>query len=195
MQRVKTMSQAVVTGLVLLACGAPAVALQERPPITVTLADGTTVALRGWTLSYEYLTWRHGTSQALAQAERRDTADLWLGKRATPTVGTTVELKYGQFEREAEVDGEVQKVTVPVARELIVLAADGKKTSLKPEPPSRDLLMPDGGKGLMVLPRSLDLRGETLTGTRREFCLVSFSSLVECSASPDHQVLKVEFPK
>lgn len=186
---------AVAPLLLLLASAAPAAALEGRAPVTVTLADGTALVLRSWTLSYEYLTWRHGTSQALAQADRRDTVELWLGKRVTPTVGLTVELRYTQFERETEVDGEVQKVTVPVARELVLLSADGKKTTLKPEPPARDLLQPDGSKGSMMLPRSLDLRGETLTGTRREFCLLSFSSLVECSASPDQQVLKLQFPQ
>ena len=58
----------------------------------------------------------------------------------------------------------------------------------------RSLLIPGVDKKLMVVARSLDLRGESLTGTKMDFCLLSYSTLVECGEGPEHQVLQVEFP-
>jgi hypothetical protein len=56
-------------------------------------------------------------------------------------------------------------------------------------------MAPGVDKKLMVVARSLDLRGESLTGTKMDFCLLSYSSLVECGESPEHQVLQIEFPQ
>jgi hypothetical protein len=76
---------------------------------------------------------------------------------------------------------------------VTVTTRDGRTVKAKVEPPHRDLLAPDAGKSTMVMARSLDLRGEGITGTRREVCLLSFSSLVECGGNPADQVVKVEF--
>jgi hypothetical protein len=78
-------------------------------------------------------------------------------------------------------------------KELLLVAGDGKTEKLKTQPPHRDLLAPGLGKNVMLAPQSLDLKGETLTGTKRSFCLVSYTSLVECPSEPSHQVTKIEF--
>jgi hypothetical protein len=76
-----------------------------------------------------------------------------------------------------------------------VTSAGGKAVRAKVEPPHRDLLAPGADKATMVMARSLDLRGEGITGTRREVCLLSYSSLVECGGTPADQVVKVEFQR
>jgi hypothetical protein len=48
---------------------------------------------------------------------------------------------------------------------------------------------------MIVQPRSLDVRGETLTGTRRDVCVMSYSPLVECGSAPKDRVVKLEFPR
>jgi hypothetical protein len=60
--------------------------------------------------------------------------------------------------------------------------------------PHADLLVPEGRKGLLVIPRSLDLRGTTLGGTNRQFCLLSYSTLVSCGGEDSDRVVRVEFP-
>ena len=48
-------------------------------------------------------------------------------------------------------------------------------------------------KSANLIVRSVDLRGEGITGTRREVCVLSYSTLVDCGSSPADQVVKVEF--
>lgn len=189
------LAQAVTAALVLSAAAASAQAPAERGPVVVHLADGTSLPLLSWSLSYEVASWRQGTSPAFASFNRAVSSDIWLGKKAYPTAGATLEIGYDEVERERELEGEVRKVRVAVARTLTLAGADGKKSMLKLEPPVRDLVMPGADKNLLVQPRSLDLMGQTLTGTKRELCLVSFSTLVECSATAGEQVVKIEFPK
>jgi hypothetical protein len=152
----------------------------------VHLADGTSVPLRSWALSYEYVAWPQGGSQALAQPARRDAQELWVGKRTFALQGVTLEIEH------AARPGAADSGAPPPARQLWLKGA-AKPERLSVEPPQRQLLVPDGPKGLVVLPRSLDLRGETITGTRREFCVLSYTTLVECGASPEHRVVKLEF--
>jgi hypothetical protein len=166
----------------------------ERPPAIVRFADGNTVPLRQWTLSYEYFTWPQGGSPVEGSAVRRDASELWIGGKAIPLAGATLQIEYVPTERERDVDGETRTVKVPVARALKLLR-DGKATQMKLEPPHRDLLAPDGEKKQMVTARSLDLRGESLTGTKMDFCVVSYTVLVECGESPEHQVVGIEFPR
>ena len=176
-----------------LSAGAGVAAAQEpveRRPIVVRLADGSSVPLRRWTLSYEYFTWREGGSQAQGTASRRSGADLWVGKKTYPLVGATLEIEYELVERERDVDGEAKKVKVPTARKLKLDAA-GKTTELKADSPSRDLLAPGLDKKLALTARSLDLRGESLTGTKMDFCVLSYSVLDECGESPEHQVTQI----
>ena len=186
--------------LVLLAAGAAA----QDPPAgdppaadvrsaLVTFADGNTLPLRNWTLSYDYVAWERGRSPASAVPARRDSDRLWLAKRAVPLAGADLSIAHGELSREMLVDGRPQPILSSAAREVTVKAADGKTVKLKVEPPHRDVLAPGGGKNTMVMARSLDLRGEGITGTRREVCLLSFTSLVECGGTPADQVVKVEF--
>jgi hypothetical protein len=166
----------------------------DRPPIVVRLGDGSSVPLRQWALSYEYFSWPQGGAQTDGTSGRREGRELWVGKKIVPVNGTTVQIDYGTVERERDVDGETRNVKVPLARGLKVVAG-GKATTLKLEPPNRELIAPEVDKKRMVVARSLDLRGESLTGTRMDFCVLSYSTLVECGESPEHQVVQIEFPQ
>jgi len=186
----------VVVASATLATGIAVEAAQEaaeRPPIVVRLADGNSVPLRQWSLSYEYLTWPEGGAQASGTPSRRTGSELWVGKKVHPLKGTTLQIEYDAVERERDVDGESRKVKVPSARAL-KLVAGGKATALKLEAPHRELLAPGVDKKLMVSARSLDLRGESLTGTKMDFCLLSYTVLIECGEAPEHQVVQIEFP-
>lgn len=161
--------------------------------ILVHFADGSSVPLRSWSLSYEYSAWRRGESPALGATASKEAKEIWVGKRAIPVAGLTLDIQYSQLERGQEVEGEIRPVVVAVATGLTLVAADGKKTVLKPDPPHRDLIAP-GAEGTMVQARSLDLRGETLTGTKRDLCLLSYSALVQCLSEADQRVVKIQFP-
>lgn len=168
-------------------------ASQAAGTAVVHLADGSQLALRNWSFSYELSTRPKGRSLAQAVTSRRPGTELWLGKKSYSLAGSQLEIEYGTAQREREVDGAWRKVPVAVADGLSLTGPDGKRETLKLEPPHKDLLMPEADKDLLVYPRSLDLLGESLTGTRRSFCLLSFTSLVECSDDPTFQVVRVEF--
>lgn len=165
------------------------------PTALVTFADGNTLPLRGWTLAYDYISWPRGSSPASGVQAAREAADLWLGKRVLPVSDAVLDIQYGELRRETLVDGRPQFVLSSSAREMTVTTPDGKATKAKVEPPHRDLLAPGADKSVVVLARSVDLRGESITGTRREVCLLSFSPLVECGATPADQVVKVQFQR
>jgi hypothetical protein len=152
----------------------------------VDLADGTSLLLRSWTFSYEYQASRRGEVGALPTSGRRDTRELWSGKKTLPLGAQALELQY--VEEMRLVDGEPKKV--PVARSLVFVAAGGKRSTQKAEAPHPDMLVPDAG-GRVVQARALDLHGETLGGTRREFCLLSYSPLVECPSAADQRVVRL----
>ena len=157
----------------------------------VHFADGSTLPLRNWTLSYEYLTWNKGQSPAMGQSAQREADDLWIGRRAFPMAGATLQIGYAEVRRETLVDGRPQPIVSNAAREITVTAgADSAK--LKVEPPDRIFLAGGAPKSVNLIPRSVDLRGEGITGTRREVCLLSYSTLVDCGSSPADQVVKVE---
>jgi hypothetical protein len=168
------------------------VTAQDRGSAVVRFADGNTVPLRQWSLSYEYFAWPEGGSQADGTAVRRTAPDLWVGRKTIPLAATTVQIEYVATEREREVDGQTRKVQVPQARTLKLVRA-GKTTQMKVEAPHRELLAPDGDKKQVVTARSLDLHGESLTGTKMDICVVSYTVLVECGESPEHQVVQIEF--
>lgn len=165
----------------------------QDKPVMVHLGDGTSQPLRAWNLVYDFLSWKQGTPAMLAQPTLRKTAELWAGKKVYPIAGHTLELAYGEFPREIEIEGRPQRVLVAVAQKLTLRDPHGKKTEMKIEPPHRDLLLPRGDKTTRLTPRSLDLMGETLTGTKRAFCVISYSALVECAANPSEQVVKLVF--
>jgi hypothetical protein len=170
-------------------------ATAQEAPVVVHLADGATLPMGSWTLSYEYAAWGRGESPALAKTEKKDARALWLGKKQQPLAGASLEFEYDVVDRELEqVEGGSVTKRVPVLRGLTLTGADGSRQRLKPEPPHRNLLLP-GDKARLVQARSLDLHGQTLTGTRRSFCLLSYSALVQCHESVGQQVVKLEFPK
>ena len=179
----------------LLAVSLPLTAqtVPQDQPVVVQLGDGSSQPLRAWNLVYDYIAWKQGTPQMLAQPSLKKTAELWAGKRVIPVKGATLELAYGEMAREIEVEGRVQRVLIPVAQKLTITEASGKKSEMKIEAPSRDLLLPGGDKNLHLMPRSLDLVGETLTGTKRSFCVLSYTSLVECAQNPAERVVKLSF--
>ena len=172
--------------------GAPAAEPAATRTALVHFADGNTLPLRNWTLSYEYMTWEKGRSPATAASGRREGADLWIGRRALPMAGAVVTIAYAEVRRETLVDGRPQPILSSAAREVTV-AAGGDSQKIKLEPPDRLFLAGGAPKSTNLIPRSVDLRGEGITGTRREVCLLSYSTLVDCGSSPADQVVKVEF--
>ncbi len=167
---------------VLVAAPAAPVCGQEGAGFaTVHLADQTSLPLRSWTLSYEYLSWPKGTPRFQAQIQTRDSPAVWIDKKTYPVAGHTLEIHYDRARGAS------------IVKELVLVSGDGKTKKLKPKPPHRRLLAPGVGKKVLLAPQSLDLKGETLTGTKRSFCLVSYTALVECPSEPSHQVTKIEF--
>ena len=196
------MSARVALAIALVAAGAGA---QDAPPpgqaepsirtALVTFADGNTLPLRNWTLSYDYVAWPRGKSPLSGTQASREAGELWLGKRVVPMENAMLAIQYGELRRETLVAGRPQSILSSAAREVTVTTPGGKPSTARVEPPHRDLLAPGADKATMVMARSLDLRGEGITGTRREVCLLSYSTLVECGGTPADQVVKVEFQR
>jgi hypothetical protein len=157
--------------------------------VLVTFADGSSLPLTSWSLSYEY---QSGASSALVAPARRNSRDLLVGKKALPTAGGVLEVQYREYER---MSGGVppQKETVAVATGVVFKIGD-KKSTFRIEPPHRDLLVPAGGeKGPAVQARALDLTGLTLTGTKRSFCILAYTAQVECNPPRGDRIVRIEF--
>jgi hypothetical protein len=176
------------TALCLLLLALPASA-QEGPSVAlVRLADGSEVPLGTWKLSYEYQTWKEGSSPAFAEIARREGRELIDGKKLLSVAGGKLEIQHRVYE---QTDAQGQRIPGAAVTGLILTAA-GKTTKIKPTAPDREALAGDVKK-VFFQARVLDVLGETLTGTKRQFCLVSFSPLVECSAQPADRVVSIEF--
>ena len=80
------------------------------------------------------------------------------------------------------------------ARALATVDPRASAAHLKAEAPAPEALLPQAGKDLVVQVRGLDLQGETLTGGKRTYCLLSYTALVECAPDPDQRVVKIRFP-
>lgn len=143
---------------------------------TLHLADGTSVALVEWKLTYEFATWRQKEPVSSAKAQTREHPMLVLGKKTYPVKGETVTFTH------EETDGSFRVTSINL-----------KTGSLKVEIPARDILAPDLDKVYFYQPRSLDVAGKTLSGIERSFCVVSFSALVDCGATPGTRVVKIDF--
>ena len=91
-------------------------------------------------------------------------------------------------------DPKIKEMVEDIGHANFPIGPVGKTTELKADSPSRDLLAPGLDKKLALTARSLDLRGESLTGTKMDFCLLSYTVLVECGESPEHQVTQIQFP-
>jgi hypothetical protein len=95
--------------------------------------------------------------------------------------------------RSTESDTGVKTEKIKTPRELTLAGADGRKTTFKVEAPARELLVESLEKGTTLMARTLDVLGETVTGTRKDFCLVSYTAVVECGGTAADRVVKVEF--
>lgn len=180
---------------VALAPAARALDAPAQGTVLVTFADGSTVPLRSWMLSYDYVVWRKGDSPLRATASQKETTDFLMGKRALSTLGSRLEIVHGDLRRETLVDGRPQDIVSSAAREVVLTAEGGKPVRAKIEPPHRELLSPGLDKAMFLQVRSLDLTGQTVTGAKRTLCLISYSTLVECAQGPADQVVKVEFQR
>ena len=95
--------------------------------------------------------------------------------------------------RSTESDTGVTTEKIKIPRELTLAGADGRKATFELEPPVRELLVPQLEKGMIVMARTLDVVGETVTGTKKDFCVVSYTAVVECGATAADRVVKVDF--
>jgi len=181
MSVLKSLGISTLAAVVMAAPAVPVCGQEDVSFATVHLADETSLPLRSWELSYEFLSWAKGTPRFQAQTQSSEAQALWVEKKTYPVAGHTLEIRYDKARGTSAV------------KELLLVAGDGKTKKLKTKPPHRNLLAPGLGKKVLLAPQSLDLKGETLTGTKRSFCLLSYTSLVECPSEPSHQVTKIEF--
>ncbi|HET6899244.1 MAG TPA: hypothetical protein VFK70_12885 [Vicinamibacteria bacterium] len=166
----------------------------DRGTIVVTTEDGSIVPLHSWSLSYEYGLAKPGTSPLFAPTARKPAWELYLGKKALPLAGQVLTLTYVETMRSTETDSGVTTVKIKTPKEL-TLAGSGESKTFKIEAPARDLLVESPEKGVTVMARTLDVQGETITGTKKDFCLVSYTPVVECGGTAADRVVKVEFQR
>jgi hypothetical protein len=159
--------------------------------IVVTLEDGSTIPLHNWSLTYEYGMAKQGASPLFAPTERKQAVELYIGKKALPTAGQTLTITYLESMRSTENDSGIKTEKVKTVRDLTL--SGPPKATFKVEAPARELLVPNIEKGMLVAPRTLDLVGETITGTKRDFCLWSYTPVVECGGTSADRVVKIEF--
>jgi len=184
------------TLLLLLASALPLRADAPVPQgtIAVTLGDGSTLTLRNWTLSYEYAIFRANQSPLEAPRARKEGAVVLVGKKELKTEGQVLSFNYQPVPRaliDAGTATEADRFKRPL--EIVLSKPGGKPTVYKIEPPNKDLLNDDPPPGTSVTARTLDLRGETVTGSKRDFCLISYTAAVECGGSAADAVVKIEF--
>ena len=180
----------------LVAAGAALAAAQEPgQPVTVHLRDGTRIPLQDWALHYEYVTWPKGSSPAMALSQQSEVDELYVGKRTLPVAGATLEFGFDHVPRSREVDGRMTGVEVLQPASIQFVEAGGKRHEFeRPDPPHKDRVTPGLDKNRLFQARGLYLSGQTLTGTRRTYCLFPYTTLVECSEDPGLQVARIEFP-
>jgi hypothetical protein len=167
----------------------------NRGTIVVTTEDGSTVPLHNWSLSYEYGLAKAGTSPLFAPTARKAAWELYAGKKAVPVTGQVLTITYLESMRSTESDTGVTTVKIKTPKELTLTGTDGKKTTFKIEPPVRDLLVESLEKGTTLMARTLDVAGETVTGTKKDFCVLSYTAVVECGGTAADRVVKIEFPR
>lgn len=186
--------------LLVVGLGGPAPAVHAQTPdrgtIVATMGDGTSVTLRHWSLSYEYALYKQGTSPLAGGSKRTESGGLLVGKRTVPLAGQVLTFTYDEVPKALLAAGAApasDRYKHP--REIVLTAPDGKKTTMKVEAPAKDLLSAATEKGMAIMPRTLDLRGETVTGTAKDLCLLSYTAAVECGGTPADAVVKIEFQK
>jgi hypothetical protein len=192
-------SVAALAALLLATLGATPPARADAPTdrgtVVVTLEDGTSVPLHNWSLSYEYGMAKPGTSPLFAPTARKTAWEFYVGKKALPTTGQVLTIAYTETMRSTETDSGVRTERIKTPRELTLAGADGRKTTLKVEPPARELLVESPEKGVTLMARTLDVAGETVTGTKKDFCVLSYTAVVECGGTAADRVVKLEFPR
>jgi hypothetical protein len=166
----------------------------DRGTIVVTTEDGSIVPLHNWSLSYEYGLAKAGTSPLFAPTARKTAWELYVGKKAYPIAGQVLTLTYSETMRSTESDTGVKTEKIKTPRELALAGSAGSKT-LKIEAPARELLVESLEKGTTLMARTLDAQGETITGTKKDFCLLSYTPVVECGGTAADRVIKIEFQK
>ena len=167
----------------------------DRGSVVVTTEDGSTVPLHNWSLSYEYGLAKPGTSPLFAPTARKAAWELYVGKKAFPLAGQVLTITYAETMRSTESDTGIKTERIKTPREVTLAGADGKKSAFKIEPPARELLVESLEKGTTLMARTLDVIGETITGTKKDFCLLSYTAVVECGGTAADRVVKVEFQK
>ena len=185
--------------VLLLACAVPAGTAADAPPdrgsVVVTTEDGSSVPLHNWSLSYEYGLAKAGTSPLFAPTARKAAWELFVGKKAVPTTGQILTIAYSETMRSTESDTGVRTEKIKTPKELTLTGADGRKTTFKVEPPARELLVESLEKGTTLMARTIDVLGETVTGTKKDFCIASYTAVVECGGTAADRVVKIEFPR
>lgn len=157
--------------------------------VVVTFADGSSLPLTSWSLSYEY----QAAGSSTFAAARRESRDLLVGKKALPTAGGVLEVQYREYDRMS--GGEPpQKETFAIATGVVFKIGD-KKSTFRIEAPHRDLLVPSGVEKGAVQARALDLTGLTLTGTKRSFCILAYTAQVECNPPRGDRIVRIEFQR
>jgi hypothetical protein len=185
--------------LVVLALLAPQSDDPPPPPPTgpgtvlVTLADGSTIPLQSWTLSYEYVAWPKKAPADFAAPGSRFTTELWADKRLVPVAGSVITVTHPPDALTTTTTPAKKSKKAPPARlGSLLLVAGAVRVEVQAVGPEPAFLVPNGSGRVNVLARSLDLRGQTLTGGDRQYCLLSFSSSVDCGDAA-HRVVKLEF--
>ena len=173
----------------------PADAPLDRGTVFVTLEDGSSVPLHNWSLSYEYGVAKPGISPLFAPTARKTAWELYVGKKAIPVKGQVLTITYSESMRSTESDTGIKTERVKTPRELTLTGGDGRKTNFKIEAPARELLVESLEKGTTLMARTLDLLGETITGTKKDFCVVSYTAVVECGGTAADRVVKIEFQR
>jgi hypothetical protein len=163
--------------------------------VFVTLEDGSSVPLHNWSLSYEYGVAKAGTSPLFAPTARKTAWELYVGKKAIPVTGQVLTITYSESMRSTESDTGIKTERVKTPRELTLTGGDGRKTNFKIEAPARELLVESLEKGTTLMARTLDLVGETITGTKKDLCVVSYTAVVECGGTAADRVVKIEFQR
>jgi len=173
----RSLSILVLAGALLLR-PAQAPAQEELSSVaTLQLADGSSVALVQWKVTYEFVSWKSKEPISTAKPQVRESPFLILGKKTYPVKGETLTFKHMEVEE-----------TFRVASVSL------KKTGeLKIEQPAREALAPDLDKDRIYQPRTMDLSVKTLSGIERSFCLIPFSTLVECGGTRTTRVVKIDF--
>jgi hypothetical protein len=161
----------------------------------VYLADGTSTPLLDWRFSYEYKAIPRGASRGLVKSSFSESRELWLDKHALEVAGRTLELEYKAVEIEHTEGTETVKSLVSQVGKLVVVGPGDRRRELEPRAPRANRLRTESEKKDRIVPIMLDLKGRSLAGTERRFCLAAFQALITCRPRAGDRVMRVVFPE